>query len=276
MAEAWNGSGWRLIPPVIPAGARSSQLLDVSCRGSSGCMAVGFYRTRTRRLHPLTESWSGTRWRVLATPDRHGARAGILDGVFCGGSRCQAVGAVQLTASLAVGLAEAWNGTSWRVLKFPSPAMANFVGVQAVSCGSGTACVAVGLAFAPAERSLAERWRAGRWRLVRPAARSPAEAALNGVSCTAASRCVAVGESGPGRLLLAEAWNGTRWKILKTPHPPRGTASFLNQVSCTSARHCVAVGSRGAGRNASALAEIWNGRTWRVSPARAARGKLGP
>jgi len=238
-------------------------------------MAVGFYRTRARRLHPLTESWNGTRWRVLATPGRPGARGGFLDGVFCGGSRCKAVGSSQLSASREVGLAEAWNGTRWRVVAFPSPAMASFVGVQAVSCGSSTDCVAVGLVFAPVMRSLAERWHAGKWRLVRPAARSPAEAILNGVSCTAASRCVAVGESGAGPVLLAEAWNGTRWKVLKTPHPPRSTASLLNQVSCTSARHCVAVGSRGTGRNASALAEIWNGRTWRVSPAPAVHGKLG-
>jgi hypothetical protein len=264
LAEAWNGSAWRLTRPATPAGASSSELLDVSCTGGPGCMAVGDYRTAAHQLRPLAESWDGTRWRRLATPDRHGASAGILDGLYCRGARCKAVGFAQTSPFRTVGLAEAWNGSRWRVLAFPSPAMASFVGVQDVACGSSSACVAVGLAFAPATRSLAERWRAGKWRLVKAAARSPAEAMLNGVSCTAASSCMAVGESASGPALLAEAWNGIRWKVLKTPDPAAPTASFLNQVSCTRAAHCVAVGSRGSGKNAAALAEIWNGAAWLV------------
>jgi hypothetical protein len=264
LAEAWNGSAWRLTRPVRPAGAGTSELLDVSCTGSSLCLAAGFYRTRSGRLHPLTESWNGVRWRALATPDRHGARAGVLAGLSCAGPTCKAVGFAQLSASLTVGLAEAWNGTSWRVLAFPSPAMASFVGVQDVSCRGSTACMAVGMTFAPATTSLAEVWHSGKWRLVTAAARSPAEAMLNGVSCPAATRCVAVGESGSGPVLLAEAWNGTRWRVLQTPDPAAGTVSFLNQVSCPRVGRCMAVGSRGSGKSESALAEVWNGISWRV------------
>jgi hypothetical protein len=264
LAEAWNGSAWRLTRPARPAGTRNGELLDVSCTGSPPCMAAGFYRTRSGRLRPLTESWNGARWSALVTPDRHGARAGVLAGLSCAGSTCNAVGFAQLSASLTVGLAEEWNGTGWRVRAFPSPAMASFVGVQDVSCRSSTACMAVGIAFAPATTSLAEVWHAGRWRLVRAAPRSPTEATLNGVSCPAATRCVAVGESGSGPVLLAEAWNGTRWRVLPTPDPAAGTVSFLNQVSCPRVGRCMAVGSRGSGKSESGLAEVWNGVTWRV------------
>jgi len=264
MAQAWNGTRWRMIPPARPAGARSSEMLDVSCTGSHGCMAVGDYRTRAGKTHPLSESWNGIGWRVLTTPDRHGAQAGILDGIFCGGSRCKAVGFFQRNPSLLPGLAEAWNGTRWRVLAFPDPAGATFVDAQDVSCGAPSACVAVGLVTTPVPASLAERWHAGSWHLVRAAAASPPEAMLNGVSCAASTRCVAVGDSGNGPTLLAEAWNGSRWRVLKTPDPAATTSSFLNQVSCTSVRHCVAVGSRGSGTNVAALAEIWNGTSWQV------------
>jgi hypothetical protein len=264
LAQAWNGTRWRLITPARPAGARSSELLDVSCTGSHGCMAVGDYRTRAGRIHPLSESWNGTGWRVLTTPDRRGAQAGILDGIFCGGSRCKAVGFFQKNASVLPGLAEAWSGTRWRVLAFPDPAGATFVDAQDVACGAASACVAVGLVTTPVPTSLTERWHSGSWHLVKAAVTSPAQAMLNGVSCPASARCVAVGESGDGPKLLAEAWNGTRWRVLKTPDPPAATSSFLNQVSCTGVSHCVAVGSRGSGKNASALAEIWNGTSWKV------------
>jgi hypothetical protein len=65
----------------------------------------------------------------------------------------------------------------------------------------------------------AEFWNGVRWR------RLPAPGpggGLTDVSCTAASRCMAVGLSPlePARTrLLAERWNGSRWLRLATPNP---------------------------------------------------------
>jgi hypothetical protein len=266
LAQAWNGRRWRLTHPVSPAGALFSELLDVSCQTSSGCMAVGLYSNASGRLRPLAEFWDGARWRLLTTPDARRAQAGILDGLFCAGTHCKAVGFFRTSPSHVAGLAEAWNGVRWRVVPFPDPARARYVDVQDVSCASSARCVAVGFAFTfgPTPRSVAELWRAGRWHLVKAAARTPSGAMLNGVSCPATSRCVSVGEAltTAGRKLLAEAWNGAGWRVLRTPRPPAAIPSFLNQVSCAGARRCVAVGSSGDG--VSALAESWNGISWRV------------
>ncbi len=74
---------------------------------------------------------------------------------------------------------------------------------------------------------------------------------LNGVSCTAANVCMAVGASGSSA--LAERWNGTAWKIEPTPHPSEG--SFLWGVSCSATNACMAVSTSGAVMR-------WNGTAW--------------
>jgi hypothetical protein len=57
--------------------------------------------------------------------------------------------------------------------------------------------------------------------------------------------CVAVGSYFHGRtdgLTLAGHFNGVRWTVQPTPHPPGGQDNELTSVSCTSATRCVAVG----------------------------------
>jgi len=86
--------------------------------------------------------------------------------------------------------------------------------------------------------------------------------ALNAVDCTSASACVAVGSaftrSGTG-ITLAERWDGTRWRIQRTPSPAAGGGALFG-VACTSAVSCTAVGFS----NSGTLAEHWNGTTWAI------------
>jgi hypothetical protein len=68
------------------------------------------------------------------------------------------------------------------------------------------------------------------------------------------------------QLTLAEQWDGSTWRIRRTPSP--GDAfTGLSGVSCRGASDCMAVGSyvNGSDRTAT-LAERWDGRTWRVLP----------
>src|SRR5262249_49697669 len=85
---------------------------------------------------------------------------------------------------------------------------------------------------------------------------------LNGVSCSSASACTAVGASGAGP--LAERWDGARWSIQATPNPPQGNG-FLSGVSCTSTSACIAAGaSNPFTPSAKTLAERWNGTRWTI------------
>ena len=81
---------------------------------------------------------------------------------------------------------------------------------------------------------------------------------FNGVSCTAANACVAVGWYFTTTVLtLAETWNGSIWAVQSTPDP--GSGNSLNSVSCDAGNACIAVGFGGS---ASPLALQWNGSTW--------------
>ena len=67
----------------------------------------------------------------------------------------------------------------------------------------------------------------------------------NGVSCTSATNCFAVGATGQPfgpSYTLVERWNGTRWAIVRSAKPTGATSSALYGVSCISTRSCFAVG----------------------------------
>jgi hypothetical protein len=122
------------------------------------------------------------------------------------------------------------------------------------------------------ELPLAERWNGHRWSVVDVPTRYLGHgrfATLTGVSCTSASACMAVGLSGPlvsgeSSSLLAERWDGHRWRAEATPAVGRGRFLVFAGVSCSAATACMAVGSYGSDTRQSPLAERWNGHTWSV------------
>jgi hypothetical protein len=102
---------------------------------------------------------------------------------------------------------------------------------------------------------------------------------LNGVYCTSAANCWAVGnlKSGDATQNQVLHWNGKRWSVVSAP-APGGTAAGdfneLNDLACTSAASCWAVGYYGiemattTGDSVVALTQAlhWNGRTWSLVP----------
>ena len=82
---------------------------------------------------------------------------------------------------------------------------------------------------------------------------------LNGISCTAATACTAVGglQVGNTDSMVVERWGGSNWSAQKPP-PIAGGASLAG-VSCTSATACTAVGDTS---DFGLVAESWNGQAW--------------
>ncbi|MFZ0665127.1 MAG: hypothetical protein WAM97_05185 [Acidimicrobiales bacterium] len=101
---------------------------------------------------------------------------------------------------------------------------------------------------------------------------------LDGVSCTSASSCMAVGYYLVGSVdqTLAETFNGSSWSILTTPDKGTGN-NALNGVSCSEVNLCVAVGYRDTKTNGGSktLVEVWNGTDWSIQPSRNSSGALG-
>jgi hypothetical protein len=211
LAEAWNGTSWSIQPTPNPAGAGFSALAGVSCFTTSACTAVGYYFDGSNYL-TLAEAWNGTSWSIQSTPNPAGATFSGLSGVACPtATYCTAVGSSSGSSNVA--LAEAWNGASWSIQTVSTPAGASFPGLSGVSCTTATQCTAVGSytnSGGTAILTLAEVWNGTTWTIQPTPNPSGAQTSvLTGISCPAATRCMAVGAyASLTEKTLAEEWFG--------------------------------------------------------------------
>jgi hypothetical protein len=131
--------------------------------------------------------------------------------------------------------------------------------------------MAVGNEFDPATGqglgTLAERWNGRTWQIVPTFKPAPAggNAAFNGVACTSASACTAVGNQTLVKT-LAERWNGHTWSVQGTPNPAGGLPVTLFGVACPARTVCTAVGLSSTGFPPLTVAERWSGGRWRIQP----------
>jgi hypothetical protein len=266
----FSTAGWSIVPSpnaTAPGGSFSA----VSCSAGTACAAVGSTTGSAGNGVTLAETWNGTAWAVQPAPTPANTRSGYLSGVSCtSASACTAVGDYIMNGTgYAATLGERWDGTGWTVQPTPNPGGGRESLLKAVSCTSASACTAVGDYTDSAGDlvTLAERWDGNTWTVqTTPNPTGALDSFLNGVSCTSATSCTAVGSfitSARTLVTLAETWNGTSWTIQATPTPTGAQNSSLSGVSCTSATSCTAVGNyTNSGGTEVTLAETWNGTTW--------------
>jgi hypothetical protein len=187
LAERWNGHKWTILPTPSQANTvrHAGEFVGVSCVSSRACIAV--------QEGESSERWNGKKWSFLPTPPI-GNR--MFTGVSCtSATACIAVGRVGGTT-----LAKRWNGHTWTTQSTPS-VHGSF---HAVSCPSANACVAVGGEESQNQGQpatiLAESWDGRAW-TIQPTPDGPppggAGASVDGVSCTSATACTAVGHGLP-------------------------------------------------------------------------------
>lgn len=240
-APAAGASTWRTATP----GRAPGGLLAVSCVSPQFCMAVGSVHRGTRGV-TLAETYDGTVWTVMPTPDVAGATDNELLGVSCSSlTACTAVGFSQNRRGATRTLAERWNGAAWSIQ--PTPFVLRS-GLAAVSCPSAAACTAVGGAGSfpnVTGSALAERWNGARWSVQRiPRTAHATAEGLRGVWCASASACTAVGEESDGGPFygVALAWKAGKWST-QLRYGNGFNDYVFNAVWCGSpARHCIAVG----------------------------------
>jgi hypothetical protein len=137
--------------------------------------------------------------------------------------------------------------------------------IYAVSCPSPSSCFALG---ATQTQNVIDHWNGVSWSQSLSARPGGIYGDMpTGVSCVAASSCVAVGYSGDAgqRTSFVERWSGATWSKETNPRP--GVENSLLGVSCAAVASCVAVGFTGDASAAdSTLIERWNGVAWSVDP----------
>jgi hypothetical protein len=279
LAEQWNESKWATETAVSPTGAEETIFEDVSCTTSSACTATGYYQTATGEHFTLAERWNGSSWAIETTPSPSETDA-TLSGVSCSSKTdCIAVGFALAKGGKLEPLAELWNGTTWETLTVAIPAGGEEEWLSGVSCPTKKSCTVVGsVEFEHVAHGLAETWNGSSWTVnATPWPLNAQDLALNGVSCTTAKACTAIGSNtrdiGGAKEAVVLRWNGTEWQLEEAPDPTEeleageGDEWELDGVSCLSSTYCVAVGAyNNPGEDPVALAEVWNGVGWALEP----------
>jgi hypothetical protein len=273
LAEIWNGSRWSAVKTPSPPGASGSYLNAISCLSKTNCQAVGYYFSSHKVRLTLTESWNGTAWSVVSSPNPTGAVVSVLDGISCtSATACVAVGSAAGRA-----LAETWNGATWSLAPAPSPGTTAYTELDSVACSTSTDCQAVGYnhdTVVGADITLAETWNGATWSIVAspaPGSNFGLGSVLSSISCATAGNCLAVGTKQTNytgkQAAISEAWTGSAWVLEPTPHPKGSTYSELTAVTCLSTGQCKAVGTyaRNAGSYRT-LTESWASTAWTVVP----------
>jgi hypothetical protein len=287
LAEIWNGASWSILTVPTPKSEERGELRSVSCTSSTACIAIG---ESTKGL--LAEHWNGEKWSAEAIAGPKGAKSSQLLSVSCT-SACTAVGRdwLGLEGELEYGsmFAERWNGSKWEIESIPSLPGTTGIIWMSVSCGSSTACTAVGSYLEPEKESkpefygsFASHWSGSEWS--RPETVNVAgqtSSLLRNVSCASSAMCMAVGYESKGAVeaALAESWNGTKWTVEEPPtpnveNPETGKRAGLEDVSCPSSTFCDAVGtytnSGVAGIEppvtTAVVVDTWNGSKWSLNP----------
>jgi hypothetical protein len=279
---AAQGLGWS----IQPAPGRGA-LLGVSCASQARCTAVGDVpKSLTSPLADLLiERWNGHHWSIQHPPTPSGTSGSSLSSISCtSSSACIAVGSATIGPSgdKTVPLAERWNGSRWRIQRTPTaPAGLRDGSLVAVSCTSANACTAVArYVTGPGNGApVAERWNGTTWSIQRVPvpAHSGGTMYLTGVSCSARTSCLAVGNAllpgpqGPTDSVVAERWNGVHWSQHLLPIPAEASGASLEAVSCIAPRSCEAAGdalkpqtSPFSPPTQEPLAERLNGTRWSI------------
>ena len=173
----------------------------------------------------------------------------IFSAISCKGTWCMAVGHYTDRSHTKHGLAETWNGTSWRRVANP-PARNPLT----VTCSAPWFCMVQG-----GPTGLI-RWNGRAWRTM---PRPPLGTQL--VSCGSRSLCMAINSRFHHGVV--ESWNGRTWKVWKNATDacggPPGSCGLV-RVSCGSRSNCVAVGTETVSQEPvqEAVGFAWNGKTW--------------
>jgi hypothetical protein len=210
ISEEWNGTAWTIHGVPLPVGAIGGRIEAVSCTAARACTAVGGYGTRSGGGLTLAEAWNGATWTIQATPNPHGGGS-ELSAVSCtSATACMATGSYATAFAFGLTIAESWNGKGWVLEKTPNVAGEDGSVFTGVSCVSPADCTAVGLYFDNSANNgpLAEVWDGTRWAMEATAATpGTISSALQGISCTTAAQCTAVGYwkgAAPTAVTLAE------------------------------------------------------------------------
>jgi hypothetical protein len=135
-----------------PAGG-TRLLSGVTCVSNSDCWAVGYYYDPINNNgfdHTAIESWDGTSWTIVSSPNTSTTQNNVLDAVTCASSsECWAVGYYDSGRGIMQTLIEQWDGTSWTIVPSANTLALESNFLRGIICATTSMCWAVGYSADP-------------------------------------------------------------------------------------------------------------------------------
>lgn len=287
VAAESSGTWGQAVEITLPAGARTSaspeaELMGASCPSAGSCVAVGLYVDSSANVLPMTAVETDSSWAHAVeanTPSDASAQI-ELRGVSCTSTTgsCTAVGDYLDTSGDTQAMALTETGGTWGTaakVSLPGDANANpLARLDSVSCTSAGTCSATGgyRNTTPNFEPMAATESSGTWGTAVKITPPPDAGTSNfglkdlqGVSCSTATDCSAVGTYNSGSESMAATETGGTWSAATRIVAPDTVdpAASLNGVSCTSAGNCAAAGNyQDAGGNDQVMAAPEIGGAW--------------
>jgi hypothetical protein len=272
VSYAWDGHVWQeLTTPdkdTCGTGAEpgyTDQLRAVSCGATDFCVAVGYAQpTGNSQGTPSAELWDGHAWTPSLAPAL--GTIGGFQGVSCVGSNyCMASGASPFNAPT-TDISVVYTDGNWNAVPgYATPADGSTVATD-VDCLSTKSCVETGNDTLGGDASITpwvRSWNGSSWSTTNGSSQE-GDSLLSSLSCTSASRCLAVGEAESGAVDptgdFSLSYDGRHLRPLQAPAPPTVFDNRFAAVDCATASVCMAVGSfTAAGLDAPDVDRIHDG-----------------
>src|SRR2546421_164903 len=199
-------------------------LNSVAAVSASDVWAVGSFSKSNNSFQTLIEHWNGIKWSVVSNPNP-GSISNGLDGIGAvSASDIWAVGISSNTSNSFQTLIEHWNGSTWSIVKSPSPG-SGVVSLSDVAVVSTNNVWAAGSSNT-SSTTLIEHWNGTGWSVVKSPNPGSVDLLL-GIAVVSTNNIWAVGQSlaqiGQG---LIEHWNGSTWSVVKSPNQLGSVNSF--------------------------------------------------
>jgi hypothetical protein len=277
LVEHWDGVKWTAVSVPAPSG-RQSWLNGVTTLSPTNAWAVGESSSsgsQNQNVRTLIEHWNGTAWSIVPSPNPAQGQndSDALDGISgVAANDLWAVGSEHDDAANEnVLLFEHFDGTSWTVVKTPSPIGAEDFGYSVAAIASNDVW-AVGTTAL--QSTLAAHWDGTRWTIVpTPSPRDGSNPLnfLTGVTAVASNDVWASGyEGNVSNTNFMQPyvlhWDGTSWTLSLVPNLG-GEGSRLNAITALSGNDVWGVGqTQELDGSILTLTEQFDGTRWNVVP----------
>ena len=246
LIEHWNGTQWSIVSSPnsqLPI----NQLRGVTAISSNNVWAVGSASVLGGATNTLIEHWNGKKWKIVASPNTSDLANYLYSATAITANNIWAVGSAENSGgSAAQSLIEHWNGTQWSIVASPNVLPINILnGVSAVSAKDVWTVGYTMNVSGTTIQTLIEQWNGSKWKVVSGPNPTGENNTLNSVVAISANDVWAVGNAfntgNATSQALIEHWNGTKWKIVASPHPGPDF-SVLNGIDALSATATWSVG----------------------------------